>query len=48
MTLGITRRALISAVGTARAVHSLTSGEAWDAKATGRALEAAVPAFWHP
>ncbi|PWZ02674.1 hypothetical protein BCV70DRAFT_4330 [Testicularia cyperi] len=36
MGLGITRRALISAVGTARAVHSLTSGEEWDAKAAGR------------
>ncbi|SPO20012.1 uncharacterized protein UTRI_00404_B [Ustilago trichophora] len=45
MTLGITRRALISAVGTARAVHSLASGEAWDAKATGRSLQAASPSF---
>lgn len=43
--LGITRRALISAVGTARAVHSLTSGEMWDAKATGRALQSAGPSL---
>ncbi|SJX60388.1 uncharacterized protein SRS1_11702 [Sporisorium reilianum f. sp. reilianum] len=45
MTLGITRRALISAVGTARAVHSLASGEAWDAKATGRSGQATTPSF---
>ncbi|TKY90577.1 hypothetical protein EX895_000575 [Sporisorium graminicola] len=45
MTLGVTRRALISAVGTARAVHSLTLGEAWDAKDTGRSSQAAPPSF---
>lgn len=45
MTLGITRRALISAIGTARAVHSLASGETWDAKATGRSLQYASPNF---
>ncbi|CDU23960.1 uncharacterized protein SPSC_02589 [Sporisorium scitamineum] len=45
MTLGITRRALISAVGTARAVHSLTSGEAWDAKNTGTSSQASTPSF---
>ncbi|SNX81664.1 uncharacterized protein MEPE_00369 [Melanopsichium pennsylvanicum] len=44
-TLGITRRALISAVGSARAVHSLALGQAWDAKATGRSLQAASPSF---
>ncbi|KAJ1602836.1 hypothetical protein NDA14_001353 [Ustilago hordei] len=45
ITLGITRRALISAVGTARAVHSLATGEIWDAKATGRSLQALTPSF---
>ncbi|GAC73579.1 hypothetical protein PANT_9c00195 [Moesziomyces antarcticus T-34] len=45
LTLGITRRALIGAIGTARAVHSITSGEAWDAKATGRSLTAPHPSF---
>ena len=45
MTLGITRRALISAVGTPRAVHSLATGEIWDAKATGRSLQALTPSF---
>ncbi|GAC95547.1 lipase [Pseudozyma hubeiensis SY62] len=45
MTLGITRRALISAVGTARAVHSLTSGEVWDAKATGTSHQTTNTSF---
>uniref|UniRef100_V5F384 Lipase n=1 Tax=Kalmanozyma brasiliensis (strain GHG001) TaxID=1365824 RepID=V5F384_KALBG len=44
-SLGITRRALINAVGTARAVHSLTSGQVWDAKTTGRSGTTAGPSF---
>lgn len=36
MGLGLTRRALISAVGTARAIHALKSGEQWDAQNVGR------------
>lgn len=44
MALGITRRALISAIGTARAVHSITSGETWNAKDTGRS-EQTTPSF---
>jgi hypothetical protein len=45
MGLGLTRRALISAVGTARAVHALKSGEEWDAKAAGRSSESGVNAI---
>lgn len=36
MGLGLTRRALISAVGTARAIHALKNGEQWDAQNVGR------------
>ncbi|PWN50265.1 hypothetical protein IE53DRAFT_369064 [Violaceomyces palustris] len=36
MGLGLTRRALISAVGTARALHAIGNGEEWDAKAAGK------------
>lgn len=35
MGLGLTRRALISAVGTARAMHSLGAGKGWDGRAGG-------------
>ena len=45
MGLGLTRRALISAVGTARAVHALKNGEEWDAKAAGRSGESGVKAL---
>ncbi|KAN0063039.1 hypothetical protein ACQY0O_004202 [Thecaphora frezii] len=36
--LGITRRALIGAVGTARALHSIGTGQEWDAQAAGKPL----------
>ncbi|SPO39358.1 uncharacterized protein PSFLO_04839 [Pseudozyma flocculosa] len=38
MGLGITRRALISAVGTARALHSIGSGQGWNAQDAGRPM----------
>jgi len=40
-SLGITRRALISAVGTARAMHAIAGGENWDAQSAGKAIEGA-------
>lgn len=36
MGLGVTRRALIGAVGTARALHSIGTGDGWDAKGAGK------------
>lgn len=47
MGLGLTRRALISAVGTARAVHALKNGEDWDAKEAGRSSITGVHAIAH-
>ncbi|UZJ51914.1 hypothetical protein CBS101457_001234 [Exobasidium rhododendri] len=43
--LGLTRRALISAVGTARAVHALRYGEEWDAREAGNSSVTGVHAI---
>lgn len=45
MGLGLTRRALISAVGTVRAVHALKNGEEWDAKRAGKSCLSGVDAI---